>query len=153
MQIAVIQAGAVAKVGDYRELFPSTSFPYSGPSDAWMSENSCVGVTVFKPHDRATEKLVPVEPYIENGQCYTVAVQPKTAEEIDAATASQAAQVRSIRNRLLSECDWTQLPDSTANQQAWANYRQQLRDISSQPGFPGAVEWPHDPNWVEPTPL
>ena len=152
MQIAVIQAGAVAQVGDYRELFPNTSFPPSGPSAEFMADNGCLGVTVFKAHDRATQKLTPCAPYIEGGQVFTVRVEAKSQEEIDAATASIAAQVRSQRNRLLSECDWTQLPDSTANQQAWANYRQALRDISSQPGFPGAVEWPHDPNWVEPTP-
>lgn len=152
MFIAKIDNGSIT-VGDYRELFPATSFPPSGPSDEFMQENGCVGVTVFKPYDSNTQKLVACEPYLEDGQVFTVRVDALTQDELDAATASKAAQVRSQRNRLLSECDWTQLQDAPVNQQAWANYRQALRDISSQPGFPNAVEWPHDPNWVEPSPV
>lgn len=40
--------------------------------------------------------------------------------------------LRSERNSLLSQCDWTQLPDaplSNEKKQEWANYRQQLRDL------------------------
>ena len=40
--------------------------------------------------------------------------------------------VRAVRNQFLSECDWTQLPDSPLTDEeraAWANYRQELRDI------------------------
>lgn len=150
MQIAIVENGAVVKVGDYRELFPNTSFPPSGPSQEFMADNGCLGVTISKPHDRRTEKLVPATPYVEDGQVFTVAVEAKTQAEMDADAASQAANVRAQRNRLLAECDWTQLSDSPVDKQAWANYRQALRDISAQAGFPWAVEWPHDPNWVEP---
>ena len=52
-------------------------------------------------------------------------------------TASDA--VRSTRNELLKECDWTQIPDCTVNKTVWAKYRQQLRDISNQEGFPHDV--------------
>ncbi len=38
------------------------------------------------------------------------------------------SRMRSERNRLLSECDWTQLPDSSVDKTAWAEYRQALRD-------------------------
>lgn len=153
MQIAKIENGAVAQVGDYRELFPNTSFPVSGPSADFMAANGCLGVTVFKAHNRDTQQLVACDPYIEDGQVFTVTVADKTAEQIAAATASLAAQVRSQRNRLLAECDWTQIADATVDKAAWATYRQALRDISSQAGFPGSVVWPHDPNWVEPTAL
>lgn len=153
MQISKIENGAVAQVGDYRELFPNTSFPASGPSVAWMTENGCLGVTVFKAHNRDTQQLVACDPYIEDGQVFTVTVADMTAEQIAAATASQAAQVRSQRNRLLAECDWTQIADATVDKAAWATYRQALRDMSAQPGFPGTVKWPHDPNWVETIPL
>ena len=50
-----------------------------------------------------------------------------------------------IRYRLQSS-DWTQLADSTVDSQAWAEYRQQLRDLSKQPGFPDDVVWPTAPN-------
>lgn len=64
------------------------------------------------------------------------------------AEAEQAAAARSIRNGLLRDCDWTQLPDSPLSAEvraAWAAYRQALRDITEQPGFPASVEWPAAP--------
>jgi hypothetical protein len=64
---------------------------------------------------------------------------PPTAEEL-------AAQVRIERNRLLAASDWTQLPDVTeAIRSAWAEYRQALRDIPQQSGFPENVVWPTKP--------
>ena len=57
-----------------------------------------------------------------------------------------AAQVRAERNRLLAASDWTQLPDvSDAIRTAWAEYRQHLRDIPQQEGFPHNVAWPAKP--------
>lgn len=58
---------------------------------------------------------------------------------------AMAADIRSQRNALLSSCDWTQVSDAPANQPAWAAYRQALRDIPSQPGFPWDVQWPTKP--------
>lgn len=153
MLIAKIENGAVAKVADYRELFPNTSFPPSGPSADFLADSGCLPVTVFKPHDRNTQKLVSVAPYVEDGVVYTVAVEDKTQADIDAATASEAANVRFARNKRLADCDWTQLADSTADKAAWAVYRQALRDISAQPGFPFNVVWPLDPNTPVETPL
>ena len=40
-----------------------------------------------------------------------------------------ALVMRTIRNRLLAESDWTQLPDATCDREAWATYRQALRDF------------------------
>jgi len=42
-----------------------------------------------------------------------------------------AVRMRHHRDRLLAESDWTQLPDSSADKQAWADYRQALRDFPS----------------------
>ena len=59
--------------------------------------------------------------------------------------AEQAKNVRQTRNDKLKECDWTQLADSTADKQAWATYRQALRDVPNQVGFPWTVDWPENP--------
>lgn len=59
--------------------------------------------------------------------------------------AEQAASIRRTRNEKLSACDWTQLADSTADKAGWATYRQALRDIPSQEGFPWNVTWPTEP--------
>jgi len=56
-----------------------------------------------------------------------------------------AAQIRSERDRLLKEFDWTQLPDAPVDQQAWAEYRQALRDVPQQAGFPTEITWPVKP--------
>lgn len=73
-----------------------------------------------------------------------------TAAEQEAAykamkDAEQAKIVREDRNRRLAECDWTQLADSPVDKAVWATYRQALRDVPTQAGFPWAVVWPDAP--------
>ena len=73
-----------------------------------------------------------------------------TAAEAEAAykatkDAEQAKNVRTSRNDLLAKCDWTQLADSTADKTVWATYRQMLRDVTVQDGFPWNVTWPEAP--------
>jgi len=66
------------------------------------------------------------------------------AEEVNA----QGHRVRIERNSRLAASDWTQLDDSPmANTQkaAWATYRQALRDLPDQEGFPWNVTWPEKP--------
>ncbi|PHX98297.1 MAG: hypothetical protein CK529_13670 [Rhodospirillaceae bacterium] len=58
--------------------------------------------------------------------------------------AQQAAAVRANRNARLAATDWTQIADSTADKPAWAAYRQALRDVPAQVGFPQSVEWPRE---------
>jgi hypothetical protein len=52
--------------------------------------------------------------------------------------------VRAERNKLLADCDWTQLPDAAADAAAWAVYRQALRDITDQ-SDPFNIQWPTTP--------
>lgn len=57
--------------------------------------------------------------------------------------------IRNKRTALLKESDWTQTVDSPLSaeqKQAWATYRQALRDITSQAGFPTDVQFPDVPN-------
>jgi len=53
--------------------------------------------------------------------------------------------VRQERNALLAASDWTQVADAPVDQAAWATYRQELRDITSQDTFPSEVTWPVAP--------
>ena len=58
----------------------------------------------------------------------------------------RAEQVRAERDTKLAASDWTQMPDyNGANKTAWATYRQALRDIPAQAGFPWDVTWPEMP--------
>lgn len=56
-----------------------------------------------------------------------------------------AGEARLTRDKMLSNSDWTQLPDAQVDQEAWAVYRQSLRDITTQDGFPENIEWPQLP--------
>jgi len=57
----------------------------------------------------------------------------------------QANEVRTQRDALLAQCDWTQVADAPVDAQTWADYRQALRDIPQQSGFPEDVTWPIKP--------
>jgi hypothetical protein len=57
----------------------------------------------------------------------------------------KASQVRTTRNNKLTASDWTQVEDAPVNKQAWATYRQALRDVTTQSGFPWEVTWPDAP--------
>lgn len=54
-------------------------------------------------------------------------------------------KVRKQRDELLYRSDWTQVADAPVDQSAWATYRQALRDIPSQAGFPNDVNFPTEP--------
>lgn len=56
-----------------------------------------------------------------------------------------SARYRGLRNSLLAQSDWTQVADAPVDQTAWANYRQKLRDITTQAEFPENISWPVAP--------
>lgn len=66
--------------------------------------------------------------------------EAKTAKDTE-----QAKSIRNSRTEKLKDSDWTQIADSTADKTAWATYRQALRDITTQSGFPWEVTWPDAP--------
>lgn len=56
--------------------------------------------------------------------------------------------VRSFRNRLLAQTDWTQVADcplTNDQKKQWTSYREKLRNITNQEGFPSKVLWPNPP--------
>ena len=81
-----------------------------------------------------------------DGKWYTkYSVADMDAEGIAAVDAQQAKSVREDRNKHLSDSDWTQLADAPVNSALWATYRQALRDVTAQAGFPWEVTWPTQP--------
>ncbi len=145
MLIAKIENNAVTEVIDYRQKFNGV------PSDELLKINGYKKVNLFKSHNSLTEKLVSCSPYIDGEFVTMVEVAPMTEEEVQSSKDSAMAQLRSNRNALLSQCDWTQLSDSPVDKAAWANYRQALRDFPSTVADARlAYEFPHNPNWVEP---
>lgn len=146
MQVAKVLNGTIVNVADCRELCE-----WYPPTDEQLSDRNLVRVSLSRPYDALTQKLVECAPVLEGEFVYTVAVASLTAEEVQAAKDSAMAQLRANRNNLLTQCDWTQVPDcSIPSKTEWATYRQALRD------FPATVEdarlpveWPHSPDWVD----
>ena len=54
-------------------------------------------------------------------------------------------EIRSKRELLLKDSDWTQLADAQVDKQEWATYRQALRDIPQTYANPNDVVWPTKP--------
>jgi len=59
--------------------------------------------------------------------------------------AEQAKSVRTSRGEKLKDCDWTQVADAPVDKEVWATYRQALRDVTAQEGFPWTIIWPTQP--------
>ena len=140
------------RVDHYKKVFPSTSFPPSGPTDAFLTAKGAIKVNAFREHDRATQKLVPCDPVVENGWAYIVEVVDKTQEEIAADVANKSAQLRAARDRALEACDWRAIrayETNVAMDQEWATYRQALRDLPDAEGWPN-VDLPNDPDYIAP---
>ena len=55
---------------------------------------------------------------------------------------AKACEVRSTRAKLIAETDFYLLPDAPSQPDGLIAYRQALRDVPQQSGFPWAVEWP-----------
>jgi hypothetical protein len=131
-------------IAHYKDMFPQVSFSASGPSNEFLEEQGAYKVNTFIPHNRETQKLVSAAPYIQNGWAYTVEVADKTEEDFAAEASTKASQLRRQRDIALMNSDWTQVLDAPVDRTAWANYRQQLRNLPQDPNFPN-VDLPTTP--------
>ena len=87
------------------------------------------------------ERLAKLAAGIKNAAAVRASVVPYPAPSMD----ELASQAIIKRNDLLFNCDWTQLPDVPLTEEKkllWAEYRQNLRDITKQPEFPTNIIWP-----------
>lgn len=132
---------------DLRKDNPATSFP-SSFSDKELESWGVVLVGEKEPpeYNAATEALQQIDPVLVDGS-WTQAwiVTQISPEEAERRLVGRSLQVRQQRNELLGASDWTQLADARVDVAAWAVYRQELRDITVQAGFPWNVTWPVAP--------
>ena len=134
-------------IGQLRKDNPEVSFPKT-PSEQLLAEWSVFPVT---PTDRpsfneATEDCILASPVLVDGawtQQWTVVAA--SDEEQAKRLADKEQQVRNQRDGLLSRSDWTQVADAPVDKAVWATYRQALRDVPSQAGFPWTINWPTQP--------
>lgn len=131
---------------DLFNLSKTVSLP-DNPSPALLSAYSVVVVEPTpKPNIDHTKNVTEDLPTVIDGKwAQQWLVTDASEEEIVERTATKSASVKAERNRLLAESDWTQLPDVHVDRESWAAYRENLRTIKSQPGFPWEVNWPEPP--------
>ena len=71
--------------------------------------------------------------------------QDMNDEEKAEADSYQSMRIREVRNNKLAACDYTQVSDYPRDGSSWHEYRQSLRDIPQQDGFPWDNNWPEEP--------
>jgi hypothetical protein len=131
-------------IGQLRQDNPQVSFPETIPA-VTLAEYDVYEVVATEPptYDDSAYNIEQSIELVDGVWTQVWVVVDHTAEDIE----RQWESVRSERNQLLSECDWTQLPDApltnteTAN---WGSYRQALRDITTQ-SDPFNINWPVSP--------
>lgn len=97
-------------------------------------------IEVTKPVGQL-ERLVTLKSAVIPGEFQAI-IEPEQIVDL-------SARLRNQRNVELTRCDWTQLADaplSDIQKAAWRDYRQALRDVTSQAGFPDNVLWPASPD-------
>jgi len=167
MQVRIRETGAVMYESEFRALHPNTSMPQQLPeallndfgADVVFEGPQATGGTVYQYSQAAGVEEV-------NGKWYTKhilgPVFTDTTDESGNVTsaaaneaaykaakdAEQAKSVRATRDSKLAESDWRVIKaaeTSTTLDAAWATYRQALRDVTGQEGFPWTITWPDAP--------
>jgi hypothetical protein len=128
-----------------RQSHPNVSFPENLTNEVLLEWGVYEVSSVIKPYDY-TKNITEGTPNLIDGVYYQNWIQSNaTEEEINYRIENQWEEIRVQRNQLLSECDWTQLADvSTEIKSNWIEYRQSLRDITSQSN-PFNINWPVKP--------
>jgi hypothetical protein len=136
----------------YESEFRAYQQANGGPTWGQTTEeilNSLGADVVFEgPQAQPTRYQVAFADGVEqiDGKWYTkYSVADMDADAIVAKDAEQAKAVRQQRGEKLKDSDWTQVIDAPVDQTAWATYRQALRDITGQEGFPWTITWPEQP--------
>ena len=158
MEIRIKETGAVVLEQNFRAMHPNTSIPQQLTEetinelggDVVFEGPQASGGTVYQYSQRQGVEQISgkwytkyvLGPVFTNGE--TTAAEQEAAYKA-AKDAEQAAAVRADRSNKLADCDWTQVDDSPVDKAVWATYRQALRDITSQAGFPWTITWPDAP--------
>jgi Phage tail assembly chaperone protein len=144
MEIRVRSNGLVMQENELR-YYLQTNYDTLTPE---VAELLGVDVVFEGPQASPSRYQIAYRDGVDNidGLWYTkYSVADMSAEAIAAKDAEQAKNVRAQRTEKLAASDWTQLTDAPINSSLWASYRQQLRDVTAQAGFPWEINWPVAP--------
>ena len=163
MQVRIRETGAVMYESEFRALHPNTSMPQQLSeellndfgADVVFEGPQASGGTVYQYSQAQGVEQIDGKWYTKYvlGPTFidtvvdgvtTTALQHETAYKAQK-DAEQAKNVRATRDAKLAECDWTQVADAPVDKATWATYRQALRDVTAQEGFPWTVTYPEKP--------
>jgi hypothetical protein len=156
MQIRIRESGAVMYEGEFRAAYPNTSMPQQLSesllndfgADVVFEGPQATGGTVYQYSQASGVEQIDgkwytkyvLGPVFTDGE--TTAAEQETAYKAQK-DAEQAKSVRQSRDQKLAETDWSQGKDIADSVSAtYTTYRQALRDVPAQSGFPWNVQWP-----------
>jgi hypothetical protein len=146
MEIRIRETGAVMYEGEFRQLNSNTSFPQQISADTLNDFGA--DVLLEGPQASPTRYQTAYRDGVQeiDGKWYTkYSVADMDDETKTAKDTEQAKSVRSSRDEKLKDSDWSQVADAPVDKTVWATYRQALRDVPTQSGFPWEITWPTQP--------
>lgn len=148
MEIRIKETGQVMYEAELRSYLAANNGPSYDQLTPEVMEALGVDPVLEGPQATTTRYQTAFRDGVEqiDGQWFTkYSVADMDADAQAAKDAEQSKSIRDQRNTKLSESDWTQVADAPVDKAVWATYRQELRDISKQAGFPWDITWPIDP--------
>ena len=148
MQIRIRETGVVMYIDEFRAYQYANSGPSWGTTTTEVLETLGADVVLEGPQASPTRYQTAFADGVEqlDGKWYTkYSVAEMDAEAIVAKDTEQAKTMREQRGEKLKDSDWTQVADAPVDKAVWATYRQALRDVTAQSGFPWTITWPDAP--------
>ena len=163
MEFRVRSSGELKTQGEIRKLNPNVSLPKVWNSNVYETLGIDPVFETPKPDTTGDYKVVVrngaeqdannnwVQAWVERDMFSDTTEDGVTTTKAEHEAAYQARldteaaeRVRSERNQKLKDTDWMGMSDVTMSAD-WTTYRQALRDVPSQAGFPNTITWPTEP--------
>ena len=163
MEFRVRSSGELKSQGEIRKLNPNVSLPKVWNSNVYETLGIDPVFETPKPDTTGDYKVVVrdgaeqdannnwVQKWVERDMFSDTTEDGVTTTKAEHEAAYQtrldteaAERVRSERDQKLKDTDWMGMSDVTMSTE-WATYRQALRDVPAQDGFPHNVTWPDEP--------
>jgi hypothetical protein len=115
---------------------------------AQVENGIVVNISVAEADFASERGLILATAETEIGGTYDGSAFARRVVTDDRTDAQKENDARSERDGWLKYCDWTVMPDSPlsdSDKTAWQTYRQALRDVPAQAGFPDNITWPTKP--------
>ena len=159
MEFRVRSSGELKNQGEIRKLNPNVSLPKVWNENVYEALGIDPVLATPQPNPSAAYKKVVrdgaeqdskgnwVQKWVEQDMFADTEETTKSEQEtayqaeLDAEAATTA---RNTRNTKISESDWMALSDVIMSDE-WKTYRQALRDVPAQSGFPNDITWPTEP--------